>query len=145
MVLTIYWIFTTFFHISIECTIKRFVFLHLSLSKTIKFDKIQYLDSCVSSDFSLVSGAHVQSSVEVASSIETWHAHKLSLRTSHGFCLSQNAHTYQGLPGQRGVETKIACQNGQSESGLRFVTGRKGREARHNFRNCFLASKRFWS
>ena len=144
MVLTIYRIFTTFFHISIECTIKRFVFLHLSLSKIVKFDKIQYLDSRVSSDFSLVSGAHVQSSVEVASSIETWHAHKLSLRTSHGFCLSQNAHTYQGLPGHRGVETKIACQNGQSESGLRFVTGhKKEREARHNFRNCFLASKHF--
>ena len=71
MVLTIYRIFTTFFHISIECTMKRFVFLHLSLSKTVKFHKVHYLDSSVSSDFSLVSGAHVQSCVEVASSIET--------------------------------------------------------------------------
>ena len=71
MVLTFYRIFTTFFHISVECTIKRFVFLNLSLIKTVNFDKIQYLDSCVFSDFSLVSGAHVQSCVEVASSIET--------------------------------------------------------------------------
>lgn len=154
MVFIMYRIFTTFFHISIECTNKKFVFLHLSLSKTVKFLKIQYLDSCnISSDFSLVSGAHVQSCVEVASSIGTWHAYKLSLRTSHGLYLSQNAHAYQGPPGHRGVETMIACQNGQSDNGLRFVTGRKGEEREKgkgkgeettdNLRNQFSASKGF--